>query len=163
MTRSNWKLPTAVMVAGGLIAAVMATNPAFGVNRSPAAGSAVRILSATNIGPTTIANTVQTIVTLKVPAGHWLVSGKLWAASGSMSLSQDTKIGCAIAKAAKPSARLDNSIIDLPKVSGTGSSAGVIDLTVVLTLRSPAKLILGCADFDTVVTANNAVLAAIGG
>lgn len=107
--------------------------------------------------------TVKTIVTPKVPAGHWLISGKLWAATATMSSTQDTKIGCAIAKASKHSALPDNSILDLAKVSGTNSSAGVIDLTVGLTLRSPTKLILGCADFDTDVTTNNAVLAAIGG
>jgi len=68
-----------VIAAGGLAVAIMAAAPALGANRSAAAGSTVKILSATRPGMVVVATTIKAIIGLKVPAGHWWIPAKLWA------------------------------------------------------------------------------------
>jgi hypothetical protein len=161
MKRSKWSLAAAVVAAAGLAAAIMATTPALGANSSTASGSTVKIVSATHSATVPVINSIQTIVTLKVPAGHWLVSGKLWADSVPATATTNTMIGCAITKGGS-APLLDNTIVNIPKTAA-GTSAGVVDLSAVIRLLSPATIVLKCADFDTQVQAHNAVLTAIGG
>jgi hypothetical protein len=160
MNRSRWSL-AAVIGAGGLAAAIMATTPALGVNSSTASGSTVKIVSATQPATVVVANSIQTIVTLTVPAGHWLISSKLCADSVPATAATNTMIGCAITKGGNPPL-LDNTIVNIPKTAAN-TSAGVVDLSAVIKLLSPATIVVKCADFNTQVQTHNAVLTAIGG
>jgi len=161
MKRSRWSLAAAAIGAGGLAAAIMASTPALGVNSSTATGSTVKILSATHPGTVVVSKTIKTILRLKVPAGHWLLSGKLWADSVPATSTTNTMIGCAITKGGVPPL-LDNTIVNIPKTAA-GTSAAVVGLSAVVRLRAPATIVLKCADFDTQVQTHNAVLTAIGG
>src|SRR5262245_41296581 len=118
-----WTAAATVVGVGGLFAAVTAT-PALGA--APSATS-VKILSAKK-GIVPVKNTIAKVITLQVPAGHWLVGAKLWASSASPTTIFKTELGCAITKG---STTLDNSILNIPK-SGAGAdygSAGVIALS----------------------------------
>lgn len=161
MKHSKWSLAAAVIGAGGLAAAITATTPALGVNRNTASGSTVKIVSATHPATIVVANSIKTIVSLTVPAGHWLISGKLWADSVPATSTPNTMIGCAITKGGSPPL-LDNTIVNIPKTAAS-TSAGVVDLSAVIRLLSPATIVLKCADFNTQVQTHNAVLTAIGG
>jgi hypothetical protein len=160
MKCNAWNLPAIVLGAGGLIAAIAATTPALGASGNTASGSTVKILSATHAGNAVIAKTIKTIVTLKVPAGHWWIAGKLWADSVPATTTPNTEAGCSITKSGRPQL-LDNTIFNLGKTAGN-TSAGVIDLSAVITLRSTTTIVLKCADFDTQITTHDAVLTAIG-
>jgi hypothetical protein len=70
-------------------------------------------------------------------------------------------IGCAITKGGNPPL-LDNTIVNVPKTA-FNTSAAVVDLSAVIRLRSPATIVLKCADFDSQVQTHNVVLTAIGG
>ncbi len=161
MKDSRWTLAAAVIGAGSVAAAIMATTPALGVSASTASGSTARILSATRPATVVVAKTVKTIVKLRVPAGHWWISGKLWADSVPATSTTNTMIGCAITKGGNPPL-LDNTIVNVPKTA-FNTSAAVVDLSAVIRLRSPATIVLKCADFDSQVQTHNVVLTAIGG
>ncbi len=161
MKNSRWSLAAAVIGAAGLATAITATTPALGANTSTASGSTVKILSAAHPATVVVANSVKTIVRLKLPAGHWWISGKLWADSVPAISTTNTMIGCAITKGGSPPL-LDNTIINIPKTAAD-TSAAVADLSAVIRLRSTATIVLKCADFDTQVQTHNAVLTAIGG
>jgi hypothetical protein len=161
MKRSRWSLAAAAIAAGGSVVAIMATTPALGESASTASGSTVKILSAIHPGTVVIADNIKTVVSLKVPAGRWWISGKLWADSVPATATTTTMIGCAITKGGIPPL-LDNTIVNIPKTAAD-TSAAVVDLSAVIRLRSPATIVLKCADFDTKVQTHNAVLTAIGG
>src|SRR5260370_31547797 len=108
MKRNLWTVAAVVIGAGGLVAAVTAT-PALGVGAS---GTSVKILSASK-GTVLVKNTIKQVLTLKVPAGHWAISGKLWASSASPSSIINTELGCGLVKGPQT---LDNSILNIPKV-----------------------------------------------
>lgn len=155
MKRHLWTTAAMLVGVGGMFAAVTVT-PALGAG---ATGTSVRILSATK-GVVAVDDTIKTVLSLRVPAGHWLIGGKLWASSGSPASIANTALGCALTKG---TATLDNSILNIPKVPADNSSAGVLALTAVIRLRAPATIAIRCADFDTEVNANNVRLTATGG
>jgi hypothetical protein len=144
--------------AAGVLAAIttMAVTPAFGVSAS---GSAP-IVSAKKPGPIALNNSNQTLVSIKLPAGKWLITGKMWADSVASQPTINTVVGCSIFKG---STYLDNSAFNTPKVNGAnGSSAGVNVVTAVISLTSTATISFKCSDFNSHATAHSVVLSAIG-
>jgi len=161
MKISKWSLALAAIGLGGMLTAVTAVSPALGASGTAASGSAVRIVSARTTGPVAIVNSVKAVVHLKVPAGHWLVTGKLWADSVPSTATPTATLGCALTKGGK-GPLLDNSIFNVPKATGD-TAAGVIYLNTVIKPTTTITIVLGCADFDSQMNVHNAVLTAIGG
>jgi len=155
MKRHLWTTAAILVGVGGLFAAVTAT-PALGAG---AAGTSLRILSASK-GTVPVDDTIKNVLSLRVPAGHWLIGAKLWVSSGSPASIVNTALGCALTKGATT---LDNSILNIPKVAPDNSSGGVLALSAVIRLTAPATITIRCADFDTEVNANNIKLTAAGG
>jgi hypothetical protein len=147
-----------VVGVAGLVAAAAATvvTPAFGsTSASPAP-----IHSARNNGPVNLRNGDTTLVTLRLPAGRWLVTAKLWADSAPSQPSTNTVVGCHIAQGSNA---VDSSAFNIPKVGGAnGSSAGMDVDTAVITVRSGATISFQCNDFGSQAVAHEAVLTAIG-
>lgn len=144
--------------AAGLLAAIMTTAmvPALGVN----ATSAAPIVSARKNGPIALNNTDQTLVTIKVPAGKWLVSAKMWADSVASQPTSTTGVGCSIWKG---STFLDNSAFNVAKIGGAGgTAAGTNEVSAVVTLRARATIAFKCTDFGSHANAHSVVLTAIG-
>jgi hypothetical protein len=144
-----------------MFTAVAAVSPALGVSGTAGSGSAVRILSARRTAPVAITNGVQNVVHLTVPAGRWLVTGKLWADSAPLTATLGTTVGCSLLKAGNP-AFLDNSIFNVPKATGD-TAAGVIYLNAVIRVTTTITIFLRCADFGSEIETHNVVLTAIGG
>jgi hypothetical protein len=155
MKRHLWTTAAMLTGIGGLFAAV-STTPALGAGAS---GTPLRILSASK-GTVAVNDTIAQVLSLRVPAGHWLIGGKLWVSSGSPVSIGNTELGCGLNKG---STVLDNSILNVPKVAGDNSSAGVLVLSAVIKVSGPATITIKCADFDTEVNANNIKLTATGG
>ena len=144
--------------AAGVLAAIMtmAVTPALGINAS----SSAPIVSARKNGPIALTNSNRTLVSIKLPAGKWLITGKMWADSVASQSTTNTVVGCSIFKG---SSFLDNSAFNTPKVNGAGgSSAGVNVVTAVITLRSKATISFRCSDFGSHANAHTVVLTAIG-
>lgn len=144
--------------AAGVLAAIttMAVTPAFGVGAS---GSAP-IVSARKNGPIALNNTNQTLVSFKLPAGKWLITGKMWADSVASQPTIGTVVGCSIFKG---STFLDSSAFNTPKVGGAGgTSAGVNVVSAVVSLTSTATISFRCSDFNSHANAHSVVLTAIG-
>jgi len=144
--------------AAGVLAAIIAVaaTPALGVNAS----SPAPIVSARKNGPIALDNTNKALVSIKVPAGKWLITGKMWADSVPNQPTIGTVVGCSIFKG---SAFLDNSAFNTPKVGGAnGTSAGVNVVTAVIKLLSPATISFKCSDFGSHANAHTVVLTAIG-
>jgi hypothetical protein len=158
MKSSLWSRGAAAVAAGGVLAAIMATTPAFG-NNSPAA-TTPKILVAGHPGTIKLKNANIVIVSLKVPAGKWLLSAKLWADSQSAKPTSNIVVGCSMFTGGK---FLDNSAFNTPKVGGAGgTAAGVEDLTAVINIHSKATITLRCDDFGSMAQSHSAVLTAIG-
>jgi hypothetical protein len=152
------KIALAVGAAGILAAVVTATTtPALGITT---ATTFAPIVSAKKNGPIALNNSNQTLVTMTVPAGKWLVTGKMWADSVASTPTTNTVVGCSIFKG---SAFLDNSAFNTPKVGGAGgTSAGVNVVTAVITLSAKATISFRCDDFGSQAFAHSVVLTAIG-
>jgi len=161
MKVSKWNVALAAIGLGGMLTAITAVSPALGVSGVTTSGSAVRILSARHPLPVVISKSVKTVVKLKVPAGHWLVTGKLWADSVPSTSTVTTTVGCALTKGGNPPL-LDNSIFNVPKAAGD-TAAGVIYLNTVIRPKSTITIVMGCADFNSEIQTHNAVLTAVGG
>jgi hypothetical protein len=144
--------------AAGIFAAVTATTltPAIGVGpATPAPIHSVR-----NNGPVNLKNGDTTLVNLTLPAGQWLISGKVWADSQANQSNTNTVVGCHLGKGG---GSLDSSAFNTPKVGGAGgSSAGVIALQAVVRLKSTATISLLCNDFGSNAIAHSVVLSAVG-
>jgi hypothetical protein len=161
MKRSIWNVAATVLGVGGLVAAISATTPAFGVAGNTASGSAVKILVATHPTTQILTNADIKIVSLKVPRGKWLLSAKLWADSQPAKSTIGTVVGCSLWKG---TSFLDNSAFNTPKAGGAfGTSAGVEALSAVVTLHGTATIIVRCDDFGSMARSHQAVLTAIGG
>lgn len=144
--------------AAGLLAAIMTTamSPALGIN----ATSAAPIVSKARPGPIALNSTDQTLVTIKVPAGKWLISAKMWGDSVPSQSTTTAGVGCSIWKGGT---FLDNSAFNVPKVGGAGgSAAGANAMSAVVTLHVTATIAFKCTDFGTDVNAHQVVLSAIG-
>lgn len=150
------RLALAVGAVGALAAIITAaTTPAFGINASGPAP----IVSASKNGPIVLNNSNKTLVSIKLPAGKWLITGKMWADSVAAQPTTNTVVGCSLFRGSK---FLDNSAFNTPKVGGAGgSSAGVNVATAVITLRSRATISLRCDDFGSHANAHAVVLTAI--
>jgi hypothetical protein len=160
--KSSWRNRIAAAVGiGGVLFAIMAATPAFGTSASPAAATPPKIFSATRMATFTLHNVNATIVSLKVPAGKWLLNGKLWADSQSSKPTTNTVVGCSIFKG---STFLDASAFNTPKVGlAGGTSAGVEELSAVITTHATVTVSLRCNDFGSMAQSHDAVLTAIGG
>src|SRR5262249_10417612 len=130
MKVSKRSIALAAIGLGGMFTAITAVSPALGVSGTATSGSAVRILSAKHTLPVVISKSIKTVVKLKVPAGHWLITGKLWADSVPSTSTVTTTVGCALTKGSNPPL-LDNSIFNVPKTAGN-TAAGVIYLNTVI-------------------------------
>jgi hypothetical protein len=145
--------------AVGILAAVItaATTPALGVNTRSSDPSS--IVSARKNGPVALSNSNTTLVSIKVPAGKWLITGKMWADSVPAQPTTDTVVGCSIFKG---STFLDNSAFNTPKVGAAGgTSAGVNVVIAVITLHATAKISFKCDDFGSHASAHSVILTAI--
>src|SRR5215831_18380127 len=82
--------------AAGVLAAIITAlaTPAFGVN----ATSPAPIVSARKNGSVALNNTNMTLVSIKLPAGKWLITGKRWADSVASQPTTNTVVGCSIFK-----------------------------------------------------------------
>jgi hypothetical protein len=161
MNVSKWTLALAAIGLAGMVTAVTAVSPALGSSGTPISGSAVRILSARTTRPFVIGNTVQTVVQFKVPAGHWLITGKLYADSVPSTPTPTATLGCTLRKGPTQPV-LDGSFFNVPKATGN-TAAGVIYLNTVIRPTTTITIILQCADFNSQIVTHNAVLTAIGG
>jgi hypothetical protein len=161
MNISKWSFALAAIGLGGMFTAITGVSPALGVSGTAASGTAVRIVSARQTAPVVISDSVQRVLTLKVPAGHWLVTGKLWADSVPSTATPTTTLGCSLFKSGSPSL-LDNSLFNVPKAPGD-TAAGVIYLNTVIRPTTTITIVMTCADFNSQIQTHNAVLTAIGG
>ena len=108
--------------AVGATAAIMtmAMTPALGL---PAASSP--IVSRTVAGPVLLSNSDQTLVSIKLSAGKWDITGKMWADSQSNQSTTTTGVGCSIWNGSK---FLDNSAFNLPKIGGANGTSGGVNV-----------------------------------
>jgi hypothetical protein len=153
-TRNRFALTVGAI---GVLAAIMTTAmaPALSIN----ATSAAPIVSAKKVGPIALTGSDATLVTIKVPAGKWLITGTMWADSVA-SQPTNTVVGCSIWKG---STALDNSAFNTPKIGGAGgTAAGVNAVSAVVTLRARATIAFKCSDFGSHANAHSVVLSAIG-
>lgn len=159
MTSKVWTRFAAAGGALGVLAAVLtaATGPAQGVGSS----TAVPILEASKGGPVALNNTDQTLVSLSLPAGRWLITGKMWADSITPSSTTTIVVGCSIWKGSK---FLDSSAFNMNKIgTGTGATAaGVNVVSAALTLRARSAIRFKCDDFGSMANAHSVVLTAVG-
>src|SRR5262249_56278241 len=98
MNVRKWGSALAAIGVGGMFTAISAVSPALGASGAATSGTAVRIISARHTAPVVIFNSVQKVLTLKVPAGHWQVTGKLWADSVPSTATPTTTVGCSLFK-----------------------------------------------------------------
>ena len=161
MNVSKWGFALAAIGVGGMFTAITAVSPALGASGTATSGTAVRIISARQTAPVVISNSVQKVVTLKVPAGNWLVTGKLWADSVPSTATPTTTVGCSLFKSGSPSI-LDNSFFNVPKAVAD-TAAGVSYLNTVVRPKTTITISMLCADFDSQIQTHNAVLTAVGG
>ena len=150
-TRNRFALTAGAV---GVLAAIMTTAMAPALGNS--ATSPAPIVSARNNGPIALNNTDQTLVSLKVPAGKWLITGKMWADSVASTSTPNTAVGCSIWKG---TAFLDNSAFNVPKING--SSAAVNIVSAVIVLRKTATIAFKCDDFGSQANAHAVFLTAI--
>jgi hypothetical protein len=151
------KIALAVGAVGILAAVVTATTtPALGITSATPAP----IIAAKKSGPITLNNSNMTLVTITVPAGRWLVTGKMWADSTPSTPTINTVVGCSIFVGG---AFLDNSAFNTPKVGGAGgTTAGVNVVSAVINLSGKATVSFRCDDFGSHAMAHSVVLTAIG-
>jgi len=144
--------------AVGILAAVVATTtaPAFGVSTA----TSNPVISARKNGPIALNNSNKTLVAIRIPAGKWFITGKMWADSAASTPTTNTVVGCSIFNG---STFLDNSAFNTPKVGGAGgTSAGVNIVNAVISLSSTATISFKCDDFGSKAVAHTVVLSAIG-
>jgi hypothetical protein len=161
MKVGKWRFALAAIGLGGMCTAITAVTPALGVTGTAASGTAVRIVSAHQTAPVVISDSVQTVVRLKVPAGHWLVTGKLYADSVPSTTTPTATLGCTLHKGSTAPV-LDSSFFNVPKAPGN-TAAGVIYLNTVIRPTTTITIILQCADFNSQVETHWAALTAIAG
>src|SRR5215471_12390606 len=139
--RINWNKVSLAIGAGGIVAALLATTPALGAaGRSPAgpAVTGVVIKSVTRGGPVLLAHPPGTTVVLKLrlPAGKWALSAKLWGDSAPATTGANTLVRCALKHGGT---FLDVSAFNIPRI-GSVTSAGVLYLGAVASFRSRATV-----------------------
>ena len=156
-TKQLNRIALAVGTIGALAAIVTGTTtPAFGVP----AGSPPPIVSASKVGPIALNGTNLKLVSVKLSAGKWLITGKMWADSVAAQSTANTVVGCSIFAGSK---FLDASAFNTPKVNGPGgTSAGVNVVTAVISLKSQTTISFHCNDFGSHANAHNVMLTAIG-
>jgi hypothetical protein len=151
-TNRKW-LGAAVGAAAGMAATLLAVvTPASG-----AVTSHTRIHVARGKAEVGLGNGDKTLVRLTLPAGHWLITAKMWADSANTDPPGHTVVGCHLAKGG---AVLDSSAFNLP--GGGGSVGGVNFDIAAVTLHSRATISFQCNDFGSIAVAHGAVLSAVG-
>lgn len=157
ISRRNWLGPT--VGAAGAAAGVMAIalTPALGASN---ATTSAPIHSVRNNGPVNLTNGDTTLVTLTLPAGRWLLVGKLWAGAVDSSQTASVVVGCHLQKGGSS---LDSVAFNVPKVGGPGgTAAGVDTLSATIRPNSTASISLQCNDFGSQAVAHQVVLSAVG-
>lgn len=156
-TKQLNRIAVAVGAVGALAAIVTSTTtPAFGA----AAAGPPPIVSAGRVGPIALNGTNLTLVTVRLPAGKWLITGKMWGDSVAAQSTTNTVVGCSIFAGSR---FLDASAFNTPKVGGAGgTAAGVNVVTAVISLRSRTTVSFHCNDFGSHANAHNVMLTAIG-
>jgi hypothetical protein len=153
-SRRNWLGVT--LGAAGAAAAVtaMTLTPALGASN---AVTHAPIHSVRNNGPVNLRNGDTTLVTLTLPAGRWLLVGKLWANAADNAPTSFVDVGCHLQKGGGV---LDSVAFFVPKTVGT--AAGNDTLNATIRLRSQASISLQCNDFGSQAVAHQVVLSAVG-
>jgi hypothetical protein len=157
MTSMRNKLAVAVGVTGALAAIVtMAVTPAFGST----VASPAPIKVAHNTGPINLQNGDTTLAQFQLPAGTWLITGKMWANSVPGSATTNTVVGCHIGNGTTV---VDGSAFNIPKVGGAGGDASGLNVdTGVVKLSSTATITFQCNDFGSQAVAHDIFLTAVG-
>lgn len=153
-SRKNWLGMT--VGAAGAAAAVLAMTltPALGASNAAAPAP---IHSARNNGPVNLRNGDTTLVTLTLPAGRWLLVGKLWANAADNAPTPDVDVGCHLQKG---NSVLDSVAFFIPKTGGTAAGNDTMNATI--RLRFQASISLQCNDFGSQAVAHQVVLSAVG-
>jgi hypothetical protein len=157
VTSMRSKLAVAVGATGALAAIVTtAVTPAFG--STVASPAPIRV--AHNTGPVNLQNADTTLAQFQLPAGTWLITGKMWANSVPGSATTSTVVGCHIGNGA---AALDSSAFNIPKVGGAGGDAAGLNVdTAVIKLHSTTTITFQCNDFGSQAVAHDVFLTAVG-
>jgi hypothetical protein len=157
ITRKN-RLGVTFGVAGAAAAVIaMTLTPALGASNatSPAPLHTVR-----NNGPVNLTNGDTVLVSLALPAGRWLLVGKLWADSVGNSPTPNVVVGCHLQRGGST---VDSIAFNVPKLGGPGgSAAGTDTLSAIVRLGSPGSVSLQCNDFGSQAIAHQVVLSAVG-
>jgi hypothetical protein len=166
MTRTVVKRLLLAIAAGGSAVALLATTTALAEPSHTSAGQAidkVKIMSAGHAATIVLAHPPNTtlVVQLKVPAGKWALSAKLWGDSVPGSTNPNTVVRCGLQIGSKI---LDVSVFDSQRpATSSGTSAGALYLGAVTTLHSPRTVVLNCDDIYSNAQVHNAEMTAIGG
>jgi len=163
MTRTGLKRLLLAITAGGSAVALLGTTTALAEPGHTSAAQAiygVKIKSATHAATIVLNHPPNTtlIVKLTVPAGKWALSAKLWGDSVPATTNPNTVVRCGLQIGQKI---LDVSVFNSPRVLGT--SAGVLYLGTLITLRSKSTIVLNCDDIGSNAQVHNAEMTAIGG
>ncbi len=163
MRKNSWNRAAVAAGACGAAALVLslslASAPALGASGSGASSSAIQIRSARVAGPVKLSTVNKTIVSLSVPAGRWLISGKMWADS-TASPTVNIVVGCSVFSGSK---LLDTSAFQSPKVGGSGgTAAGVNVVSAVVTVKHATTITFRCDDIGSGAQAHSVVLTALG-
>jgi hypothetical protein len=161
MGRTGWNRLSMAIGIGGIAVAALATTPTFAATHSSAspAVTGVKIMSVTHGATIVLAhppNTTQ-ILKLTLGAGKWALSAKLWGDAVPSTANPNTVVRCGLMHGSK---LLDVSVFNIPRVSGT--SAGVISLGAVITLKATATVVMNCDDIASNAQVHNAEMTAIG-
>jgi hypothetical protein len=97
-------------------------------------------------------------VGLKVPAGAWLISAKLWGDTAPGAGDVSTQVECALLRG---TSFLDISGFTHDNTVGN-TTAGTVDLTAVLHATASVRVSVGCLDFSTPAQVHDAELSATG-
>lgn len=157
VTSMRNKLAVAVGATGALAAIVTtAVTPAFG--STVASPAPIRL--SRNTGPVTLQNGDTTLVQFQLPAGTWLITGKMWANSVPGSPTTSIVVGCHIGKGATS---LDASAFNVPKVGGAGGDGAGLNVdNAIITLHSTTTITFQCNDFGSQAVAHDITLSAVG-
>jgi hypothetical protein len=163
MSRFNWNKLSLAIGAGGVVAALLATTPALGAaGRTPAAPAltGVVIKSVTNGGPVALAHPPFTtqVLKLSLPAGKWALSAKMWGDSVPQTTGTNTLVRCSLKHGGT---FLDVSAFNIPRIGGV-TSAGVIYLGAVVSLKATGTVVVFCDDLNSDAEVINAEMTAIG-
>lgn len=153
-SRKNWLGVTLGAAGAAAAVAAMTLTPALGASNT---ATSAPVHSVRNDGPVNLTNGDTTLVTLTLPAGHWLLIGKLWANAVDGAPTQFVDVGCHLQKGGSI---LDSVAFFIPKIVGTAAGNDTMNATI--SLSSQASISLQCNDFGSQAVAHQIVLSAVG-